>query len=146
MKDLTLNLYIISRYTHNYYARELKKELNITMGQFPFIMNIAENNGISQEKLSQKVRISKSTTATVVQQLLKADLITREIDENDRRNFKLFATEKALKLIPKINEIIDICHAEITEDLTDIEKDIFYNLTKKVRARIEYLYKNKKEK
>ncbi len=136
MKKLTLDIYTISRCTHNYYARELKK-LQITMGQFPFIMGIAENDGISQEKLSAEINISKSTTAAIVQQLLNAGLITREVDESDRRNFKLHATEKALALIPKIEEIIDRCHLTMTADLTEIERDILVNLLKKVRSRTE---------
>ncbi len=136
MEKLTLDIYTISRCTHNYYARELKK-LQITMGQFPFIMGIAENDGISQEKLSAELMISKSTTATIVQQLLNAGLITREVDESDRRNFKLHATAKALALIPKIEEIIDRCHDTMTADLTRIERDILINLLQKVRNRTE---------
>lgn len=136
MKRLTLDIYIISRCTHNYYARELKR-LHLTMGQFPFLMAIAENDGISQEKLSLELMISKSTTATIVQQLLNAGLITREVDESDRRNFRLHAAEKALALIPEIEEIIDRCHRTITADLTGIECDILVNLLQKVRNRTE---------
>ena len=112
IRDLTMNLYTISRCTHNYYARELRK-LNITMGQFPFIMGVVENEGISQEKLSQTILISKSTTAAIIRQLLDAGLITRAVDPNDRRNFRLFATEKALDLVPKIQDVINKCHSEI---------------------------------
>ena len=107
------------------------------MGQFPFIMGIAENDGISQEKLSAEIMISKSTTAVIVQQLLNAGLITREVDEVDRRNFKLHATEKSLRLIPKIEESIERCHEVMTAGLTDIERDILVNLIRKVRYRTE---------
>jgi len=142
MKYLTLDIYTISRCTHNHYARELRK-LHLTMGQFPFIMGIAENDGISQERLSAEIMISKSTTTAIVRQLLQAELITREVDENDRRNFKLHATPKALKLLPNIYEIIDRCHRDITSELTEIERDVFYNLTRKVRSRAEQLYEKK---
>ncbi len=134
--EMTLNIYIISRLTHNYYARELKK-MQLTMGQFPFIMKIAENDGISQEKLSTLLMISKSTTAVFVQQLLNAGLITREVDSQDRRNFKLHATGKALELMPKIHQVINTCHQKITADLTPIERDILRNLLQKVRNRTE---------
>lgn len=136
MRKLTLDIYTISRCTHNYYARELRK-LHLTMGQFPFVMGIAEEDGISQERLSRRLMISKSMTAAIVRQLLAADLITREVDEADRRNFKLHATEKARALLPKIEEIIDRCHQVITQDLTGIERDILVNLTRKVRNRTE---------
>ncbi len=136
MRELTLNIYKIGRYTQNYYAQELKK-LGVTMGQFPFIMGIAENDGISQEKLSGNIMISKSTTALIVRQLLDAGLITREIDEHDRRNFKLHATAKALELVPKIEAVIERCHQVITGDLTPIEREIFAALLEKVRIRTE---------
>lgn len=143
MTELTLDMYIISRCTHNYYARELKK-FHITMGQFPFVMGIAENDGISQENLSFNVRISKSMTAAIVQQLLNAGMITREVDQNDRRNYKLHATKKARALLPKIHALIDRCHEEITADLTDIERDAFTRLTRKVRLRAERSYGKKR--
>lgn len=136
MNELTLDMYIISRCTHNFYARELR-QFGITMGQFPFIMGIAEHDGISQEKLSTQIRISKSTTATIVQQLLEAGLIIRDVDADDRRNFRLHATEKALVLLPEITRVIDRCHREITAELTEIERDLFVRLTHKVRLRTE---------
>ncbi|WP_176013347.1 MarR family winged helix-turn-helix transcriptional regulator [Victivallis sp. Marseille-Q1083] len=143
MRELTVDIYTISRCTHNYYARELRK-LHITMGQFPFIMGIVENDGISQEKLSAEIMISKSTTAAIVQQLLNAGLVTREIDPLDRRNFKLHATGKALQLVPKIEESIDRCHEMITGELTEIERDIFARLVKKVRNRTEIILGHKR--
>ncbi len=136
MKKLTLDIYTISRCTHNYYTRELRK-LGISMGQFPFIVGIADNDGISQEKLSAELMISKSTTAAIVRQLLAAGLVTREVDTGDRRNFKLHATEKALALVPAIGEIIERCHREITAELTGIERDVLINLLHKVRDRTE---------
>ncbi len=136
LSKLTLNIYKISRYTHNHYARELKK-LNLTMGQFPFVMEIANNDGISQEKLSELLMISKSTTATIVQQLLRVGLVSREVDPSDRRNYQLHATSEALKLIPQIEDIINECHQLITADLTDIERQIFADLTARVRQQTE---------
>lgn len=144
MRNLTEAIYIICRCTHTYYARELKK-LPVTMGQFPFLMGIVDNDGISQEKLSDKLKISKSTTAVIVRQLLEAGLITRRTDENDRRNFKLHATEKALKMVPRISAVIDRCHAIMTQDLTEIERNVLINLVEKVLYRTEIsLTKQKK--
>ena len=120
MRNLTQAIYIICRCTHIFYARELKK-LHLTMGQFPFLMEIVDNDGISQEKLSSQLKISKSTTAVIVRQLLESGLITRKPDEKDRRNFHLHATEKARNLIPGIEKIIDLCHSTILQDLTDEE-------------------------
>lgn len=136
MSKLTLDIYIISRCTHTYYARELKK-LGISMGQFPFIVGINEQDGISQEKLSAEMKISKSTTAMIVQQLLTAGLITRDNDPLDRRNFRLHATAAGQALLPKIEAIIKECHQLLLQDLSEGEKTILIELLQKVRCRAE---------
>ncbi|MDD4816796.1 MAG: MarR family transcriptional regulator [Victivallaceae bacterium] len=136
MTELTLDIYEISRCTHNYYARELRK-IGVTMGQFPFIMRIAENDGISQERLSALLMISKSTTAMIVRQLLELGHVSREVDEKDRRNFRLHATASGLALIPRIGGIIERCHEKITADLSDIERDVLVRLLRRVRLRSE---------
>lgn len=131
MKDLTLTIYMISRTTHNYYARELKK-LGISMGQFPFIVKISENDGISQERLSEKLSIAKSNTTLIIKQLLDAGLIAREVDSRDRRNFKLHITEKGAALVPEIRKIIDACHRKITSKLSAEEKTLLLQMLEKV--------------
>lgn len=140
MRELTLNFYRISRCTHRYFTRELRK-LGVTMGQFPFIMSIAENDGISQEKLSNMLRIAKSTTADVIRQLMESGYVTRETDPADRRNFRLHVTEKACALVPRIQAVIDRCHAAITSDLSDSERAVLTSLTARVcqttEARLE---------
>ena len=135
-KELTFNIYVISRCTHNYYARELRK-IGITMGQFPFLMKITEQDGISQEQLSQKLRISKSTTAVIVRQLLAARLVVREIDPRDRRNYRLHAAEKAFALIPEIESIIERCHKIICSEIPPSDRRKFARLTAGIRRRSE---------
>lgn len=138
MKDLTLTIYMITRNTQNYYARELKK-LGISMGQFPFIMKIAENDGISQERLSEKLSISKSNTTLIIKQLMENGLIEREVNVDDRRNFKLHVTAKGAELIPEIQKVIDACHNKITAKLSAEEKNLLLQMLDKVYSNSEYL-------
>jgi len=133
---LTLDIYRISRCTHTFYDRKLKR-LGIGMGQFPFMLYIAENDGISQEKLSEMITISKSTTATIVRQLMDMGLTTREIDAKDRRNFRLHLTQAGREIVPKIKETIARCHELLTVDMTSLERAIFVSLLEKTRARAE---------
>ncbi len=143
MSALTLDIYKISRRTHTFYARELRR-LHITMGQFPFIMGIVERDGISQEKLSEELMISKSTTAVIVRQLLDSGFITREVDESDRRNFRLHATDKALELVPRIEAVIERCHALITAGMTQIERDIFERLAANAATQAQNVFERKR--
>lgn len=145
MKELTLDIYIISRCTHNYYARELKK-IGLTMGQFPFLMAVFQNDGISQEKLSARLMISKSTTAVIIQQLLTMELVSREVDSADRRNYNLHITDKGLALIPLIEKTVKRCHQVITEELSSAEIRQLTDLNRKVRRKAETSLRGKAEK
>ncbi|MBE6390043.1 MAG: MarR family transcriptional regulator [Lentisphaerae bacterium] len=136
MDDITFDIYVISRLTHGYYARELAA-LGITMAQFPYIMGIIGNAGLSQEKLSRLLRMGKSTTAEVIRQLLDKKLIRREPDPVDRRNFRLYATEKALALQPEISAVIGKCNSLISDGLSEDEKKVFYSLLSRVRQKTE---------
>ncbi len=134
MDDVTLNIYIISRLTHGFYARELSR-LGISMAQFPYVMAVIERDGISQEKLSKLLRMGKSTTATVIKELVNKGLITREVDENDRRNFKLHASPEAVLLKPEIEIVVAHCNRLITGNISDPEK--FSELLAEVRNNAE---------
>ncbi len=134
MRDLTHSVHIISRLTHNFYARELKR-LGISMGEFPFLIEISAHGGISQEKLSEIVMVSKSVTASIVQSLIAKKLILRKINKNDSRAYCLWVTGKGQKLIPAIQKILNGCHAGITDRLTRIESDVLVNLLNKVADR-----------
>lgn len=130
-KNLTRNLYVIDRSTHRYYVRELRK-LGLTLGQFPFLVGIAENDGISQEKLSAYVGISKSTTALMIRQLVEKGFVSREIDLYDKRNFCLHLTEEGKSLLPRVDTVINCCHSWITAPLSAAEKKLFESLVEKV--------------
>ncbi|MBR7130994.1 MAG: MarR family transcriptional regulator [Lentisphaeria bacterium] len=134
--DITKDIYIISRFTHAFFARELAA-LDVTMAQFPFVIGIVENDGISQEKLSAKLSMGKSTTAAVVKELEKKNLIIRNVDQADRRNFQLHATKKAIMLYPEIRKVIDRCNTIISDGLSPEELSVFCSLLSRVRHTTE---------
>lgn len=142
MLPLTLQIHIISRFTHNYYAEEMKK-IGISMGQFPFVTYLCGHPGVSQERLSEALHITKSATAKILQQMEESGLVSRTQDPADKRANKVFPTEKAMNLIPEIERIVDRCHKEITKDLTPIEYDLLNALLEKVKDRVMASYSDK---
>jgi len=80
------------------YANEFLKEFDMSGGQLPFFMNIIEYPGITQEELSEIIKIDKSTTARAVKNLLKNGFVTKEVDKKDKRSYKLYPTQKALEV------------------------------------------------
>ncbi|OAA93976.1 MarR family winged helix-turn-helix transcriptional regulator [Clostridium coskatii] len=131
MKDLSKYVSVTHRRTQMFYTEHLEK-LEITSGQFMYIVCICENAGQTQDELSQRLIIDKSTVAKVLSQLETKGFITKTINSNDRRAFNIFPTDKAMAIYPQILEIKDEWHHRLTENLSDIECDVFQKLMEKV--------------
>jgi len=131
MKDVSKYVSVAYRRTQIYYTEKLKK-LEISSGQFMYIVCICENVGQTQDELSQRLIIDKSTVAKILSQLETNGYITKTINSNDKRAFNIFPTDKAVAIYPKILEIKDEWHRKMMENLSDIECDVFEKLMKKV--------------
>lgn len=131
MKDLSKYVSVSYRRTQMFYTEKLKK-LGISSGQFMYIVCICENVGQTQDELSQRLIIDKSTVARALLQLETNGYITKTINSNDRRAFNIFPTDKAIAIYPKILDIKDEWHSKMTENLSDIECDVFEKIMEKV--------------
>jgi len=131
MKDLTKYVSVAYRRTQMFYTEQLK-EIGVSSGQFMFIICICENVAQTQDELSQRLIIDKSTVAKILFQLETDGYITKTIDSNDRRAFSILPTDKAVAIYPKILEIKDEWHNKMTENFSDIERDVFEKLLEKV--------------
>ena len=131
MKDISKYVSVAYRRTQMFYTEKLNK-LGISSGQFMYIVCICENVGQTQDELSQQLMIDKSTVAKVLSQLETNGYITKAINSNDRRAFNISPTDKAFAIYPEILEIKDEWHCKMTENLSDIECDVFEKLMEKV--------------
>lgn len=122
---------VINRYCHSYIAKNLKA-YNLGCGQHAFLLTLYDNNGISQDMLSELLNIDKGTTAKAVKKLEEEGYITREVDSDDRRAYKLYTTEKALELIPHIIKVLDNCNQALSINFTEEEKDLALRLLRKM--------------
>lgn len=70
------------------------KELNLTKGQYLYLIRIYENPGIIQEKLSEMIKVDRTTAARAVQKLEVQGFIEKKDDESNKKINRLFTTEK----------------------------------------------------
>ena len=131
MRDLTKYISVAYRHTQMFYTDQLK-ELEVSSGQFMYIVCICENIAQTQDELSQRLIIDKSTVAKVLSQLETNGYITKVINSNDKRVLNIFPTDKATAIYPKIVELKNEWHCKIEETLSDIERDVFEKLMEKV--------------
>lgn len=89
------------------------RELALQKGQFVYLTRVCENEGISFKKLSELLKVDKTSTTKTIGKLIYAGFITKRQDEVDRREYQLYSTEAGRQaydaIIDKENNDIEIC-------------------------------------
>jgi len=121
----------IFRNTQIYLDKVLKK-YELSNGSFPYLFILEKNEGISQNKISREIGNDKAMSARTITTLIALEYVYKKEDERDSRAYKLYLTEKAKSVLPKIHEEIQILINLITEDLSEEEKSITMKTLKKI--------------
>ncbi len=93
MEFLGKYISFLSRYCQMYLDSELQP-YRIGSGQFYLLMPLFETDGIPQESLSQIIKVDKATVTRSLQKLIDEGYVYRERDEEDKRAYRVFLTEK----------------------------------------------------
>lgn len=136
LNNIPLGLYfsIIHR-THMIHLNHEMKDLNITAGQFPYLIYLSEKEGISQEELASYYHIDKGTVARALKKLEDNGFINREIDSENRRRYILHLTEKGKALVPKIYKVDAEWEKTVYHDFSESEKELLFKTMKKLAIR-----------
>lgn len=70
------------------------REINLTRGQYLYLVRICENPGLIQERLSEILKVDKTTTARAINKLVETGYIEKREDPNNKKNKKLYPTPK----------------------------------------------------
>ncbi|MCD8212052.1 MAG: MarR family winged helix-turn-helix transcriptional regulator [Oscillospiraceae bacterium] len=70
------------------------KPFNLTPGERPFYLSLAERDGITQEMLTAEIRVDKSTTARMLQSLERKGFVERRCNPEDKRSKLIYMTKK----------------------------------------------------
>lgn len=128
----------IGKYISQLYRKggtQISKEIStfgIGQGQLMFLTQLYKQDGISQEELTEILRIDKGTTARAIKKLEEENLVTRIKDEQDRRAYKVYLTDKAKSIESNIFEILREWDEKIVTNLTEEEKETFTRILKKI--------------
>ena len=100
------------------------KDYELSSGSYPYLLILDKNEGISQNKISEELGCDKAMSARTITKLIKLGYLDRRQDETDSRAYKLYLTENAKVIIPKvldrIHKLIDL----VTDDLNEREEGL----------------------
>lgn len=117
------------------YLNKHLEELSITAGQFFLIICIYHNEGLSQDDLAKKLYMDKGTIARNLKKLEDLGIVSRKVDENNRRRNIIKLTDKGIELLPKIREIHNDLNNLLLEDVKNKEK--FLRIIRKIAKKSE---------
>ena len=112
------------------------EELPIDRYFFPLLI-IAKNSGeISQKELAKHLFADKVTIVRIIDYLEKMEMVVRVVNDDDRRSYHLFSTQKAERFIPLIenamHETDELFISFIDPDFRATFKQELKKLTKQI--------------
>lgn len=137
MKEILREIGMIARALDSISNIEFK-EVELTKGQYLYIVRIYENPGIIQEKLAEMIKIDRTTASRAIKKLEINGFIERRDDEHNKKIKKLFLTEKGKNIYPLIKRENDHSNSVALADFSEREVETIYFLLQRVRKNIEF--------
>ncbi|WP_044783141.1 MarR family winged helix-turn-helix transcriptional regulator [Bacillus thuringiensis] len=136
MKEILREIGMIARALDSISNIEFK-EYELTKGQYLYLVRICENPGIIQEKLSEMIKVDRTTAARAIKKLEINGFIEKKEDESNNKIKKLFPTEKGKNVYPFIKRENDYSNTVALEGFSETEAETISNLLQRVRKNIE---------
>lgn len=124
-------VFTLSR-THKGMAAALLGELGLFPGQELILMQLWEEEGLSQKCLGAPQKLDHSTIAKSIRRLEAAGLVRRERSAEDARVSLVFLTDAGRALEPAVHDVWTRMEAFTTSNLTADERDTLVRLAAKV--------------
>lgn len=100
--------------------------------EFRVLLILVHKDGASQEEIAEGLTIDKSVIARVAKNLIQNDYIVRKVNEEDRRAYCLFRTEKAKTFDKTMKTILEEWEEIILQKVPEDERDRFSELMQEV--------------
>jgi len=116
--------------THMMYLNDKMKDMDITAGQFPFIVVLSHEEGITQEELVAHFHIDKGTVARAIRKLEDKEYLFRKVDSLNRRRYLIYLTEKGRRAVPQIINIDNEWENSMCSKFSNEEYQNLFNILK----------------
>jgi len=136
MKEILREIGMIARALDSISNIEFK-EFDLTKGQYLYLVRICENEGIIQEKLAEMIKVDRTTAARAIKRLEINGFIVKKADEHNKKNKKLYPTEKGNNVYPFIKSENDHSKIVALDGFSEAEVESLFNQLQRVRKNIE---------
>ena len=118
---------------------------DLQSGHFAFVLAICNNPGRSQEELARELCINKSTVTRNLNHLEEKGYISRQLLPNDKRQFSVYPTEKALSVLPEVKKASIEWMTLLADGIPQEELDVFESVLNRMQMRARELIKQQED-
>ncbi len=79
------------------------KEVNLTRGQYLYLVRVYEHPGIILERLANLIKVDKTTAARAIQKMEKNGLLERKMNPANKKQKQIYVTDKGRQVYPLIH-------------------------------------------
>ncbi|WP_042277388.1 MarR family winged helix-turn-helix transcriptional regulator [[Clostridium] dakarense] len=149
MKDILREIGMIARALDSISNIEFK-EIDLTKGQYLYLVRICENQGIIQEKLADMAKVDRTTTSRAIKKLETQGFIERKSDDINKKIKKLYPTKRGLEvyefLIKEEEHSAKVALDGLSSDEIEVALSLLQRVRKNVEVNWDYVKKgNKRE-
>jgi DNA-binding MarR family transcriptional regulator len=126
-RELSRSLSEMRIYLRQYLQSKIKEHgLDITFELLEIVLFLYRKDGANQQEIADVLSKDKSSMTYLIDNLVKRDMVKRVEDENDRRNKRIFLTEKSLLLKDDMTPWITAIYEKATNGVkaAELEKAI----------------------
>src|SRR5690349_24479271 len=120
---------------------ELREKVGVTMGQWKVLVMLVDEDGLTQKDIAERLGLEGPTLIPIIDKMEKVGLLIRKVDTDDRRNNRIYRTEKADALWDKMLEcsfrIRQISVRDISEQNIAIMRDVLDKIWLNLRTEFD---------
>jgi MarR family transcriptional regulator, transcriptional regulator for hemolysin len=119
---------------------ELREKVGVTVGQWKVIVMLVKQNGLTQKETADKLGLEGPTLIPIIDKMEKGGLLVRRVDSSDRRNNRIYRTEKADVLWDRMVECATKVRQVSVKDISEENILIMRNVLDKIwqNLRVEF--------
>jgi MarR family transcriptional regulator, transcriptional regulator for hemolysin len=127
--------FIVNRTAKSYVKAldlELHEKVGVTVGQWKVIVMLVKQNGLTQKEIAEKLRLEGPTLIPIIDKMEREGLVVRKVDSSDRRNNRIYYTERAEALWDRMMECASKVKQIALKDISEVDINIMRMVLDKI--------------
>lgn len=128
------------------YINNQLKPYDLNSSEYPYLVNLATNEGVSQKYLSDILCVDEALTTRVIKSLEQKEYVIREKSLEDKRSYNIRLTEKGKKIQPIIMNKLKYWTEILSEDMSEEQVDFVIHTLNTMANKVIVFNKSEKNK